>query len=190
MGLLSKLFGIEPPQDQQGAYEERLQKQADAINQPGQGPVQSPQGDGVRSSAPDAAPPQAPPDPYRDTSGRKIVPELEVTMVDPHPSVDRLQLELWATLHNKSQFEIEVTEIELLGHRERPGRYLKPNEQYELRLYRGETPKTDAYSDVIMRYRIVDNSDYFEQRCFMEYHPEDGLYMPKRISPDRPVRDI
>ena len=127
---------------------------------------------------------------FVDAQGRKIMPEIDFVDLDPNLSSDKAKLELWATLHNTSDFDVEITRIELLGQSIDPDRHLKPGEKYKLRVYRGDTPKTDAYSRAKLAYKISANGDYFEQQFFVDYDYDDERYVPKSIESDRSVRDV
>lgn len=127
---------------------------------------------------------------FVDGSGRKVMPEIDFVDLDPKLSSDKANLELWGTLHNTSSLEVEVIRVELLGQTGNPGRYLKPGEKFEIRLYRGNTPKSDTYSRAKLSYKISENGDYFEQQFFVDYDFDDGYYVPKSIESDHDVRDI
>lgn len=127
---------------------------------------------------------------FVDAQGRKVMPEIDFVDLDPILSSDKTKLELWATLHNTSDFAVEITRIELLGQSIDPDRHLKPGEKYKLRVYRGDTPKTDAYSRAKLAYKISANGDYFEQQFFVDYDYDDERYVPKSIESDRSVRDV
>lgn len=198
MGFLAKLFGWEHAQtNNEGSYEQRLQEQANQIQQSHDtavaGPQVSPWGDGgdppeqKKSNTEGADEVQ---NPYRDAKGRKIIPEVSFERVEPKLSNDREKLEVWATVRNESDMEIEIREIELIKQDVMPGRFLKPGETFELRIYRGDTPKTDDYDDCFVRYRVVGNDDYFESKQHVEFDYDEPYYVPTEISRVQPVRDI
>ncbi len=185
MGFFARLFGIGET-DKHETYEERLARMANAPDDMTSAPAEV-------SLKPVVLPKEEEkkaPDVYHDENGRKLVPEIECERVEPHLSGDESQMDLWATLVNRSSFELEITEVELLNVRDRPGVYLKSGERREVRLYQGGTPKDDVLDDVLFRYKIVGNGDYFEVRNFIDYDFHDGYYVPKAIKQDRPVRDI
>jgi len=188
MGFFSKLFGI----GQSGkpeTYEERLAHTTQAA---GIGAVENsqPRVASVSEELGAAQEDRSARDAFHDGAGRKVIPEIECERVEPHLSAEGSHMELWVTLCNKSPFEIEVTDVELLREHNRPGEFLKPGEKYEARIYQGDTPKDDTLDDVIIRYKIVGNGDYFESRNYIEYDFRDGYYVPREIHQNRSVQDI
>lgn len=133
-------------------------------------------------------------DPHREQDGSKIIPEVTVSRVEPHPSSDMKQLELWIELHNQSQFEVEVRRCEILGQSSDPGRFLKPGEKFEIKVYRGDTPRDDSRNKANLQYKIVGNGDYFQSDHLVEFKIEtaDGVrwYLPCELELVGPVRDI
>lgn len=127
---------------------------------------------------------------YVQDNGAKIMPEVDIVEVEPNESSDGEHLELWLTLRNNSEFEVEVTRIELLKQRVMPGRFLKPNEEHELRVYRGDTPENEAERKAYVQYKIVDNTDLFQAEFRIDYHYDDGRYVPEEFVLVRPIRDI
>lgn len=191
MGLLAKLFGVEQPRHTTSSYEERLQEEAEHLKQEHDiEPLNEGQATSREEDEQIAAAPAQAADPFRDADGQKIIPVVSIDKVEPHLSNDNSDLEVWLTLHNESAFSLEVTDIEMIRQRTRPGKYLRPGEKAEIRVYRGDTPKTDAYTDLTLRYRLPENGDYFESRQHLEYDLEGEYYVPNDASHTRPVRDI
>lgn len=202
MGLLSRLFGAGSEDTSKRSYEDRLKSEVTQLKERNvsvepAGPQVSPWGDGgapllEQSETSEAPQAETPPtiDPFRDSSGQKVIPEIGFEQVEPKLSGNREKLEVWATIHNQSQFEIEVKDVEMIKQRMMPGRYLKPGEKFEILIFRGDTPKTDDYDDLVVRYRLTGNGDYFESRQFIEYDYDEPYYIPTEIEQDRPVRDI
>lgn len=133
-------------------------------------------------------------DPHREADGSKIVPEVSVSRVECHPSGDMKQLELWMELYNQSQFEVEVKRFEVLGQSTELGRFLKPGEKYEVRVYRGDTPRDDSRGRAHVQYKIVGNGDYFQSDHLVEFRMETvndvRWYLPCELKFVGPVRDI
>lgn len=122
---------------------------------------------------------------------KKIVPELEVTRLEPHLDSAETHLELWAHLRNHSEAEIEVRHVELLKQRIDERRFLKPEEEHEVRVYAGSIPKDNAEKYALIRYRVVETDDYFEAKYLIKYHIEsDDHFVPEALELIRPVRDI
>lgn len=133
-------------------------------------------------------------DSFHEVGGAKIVPEVVVDRVQSNLSGDTKHLELWVELRNESQFEVEVRKFELLGQSTDPGRFLKPGESYEVKVYQGDTPRTDAEKKAIAQYKIVGNGDYFQSDHLISYKLEttDNIeyFLPCEMRLIRPVRDI
>jgi len=179
MGIFSDLFGVEEPEKEE-TYEQRMAREAARA-----GIVHSAEQEGESGLA------KSPKDdPFFDESGQKIIPEVRCEQLDPHLSGHEAWLELWATVHNTSQFKIRLREFNVLGQPTRPGRYLEPGEKYELRVYHGLTPKDESKRDVVIRYEIVDNGDYFESRGDLDFRQEGEYCVPYRYKETHPARDI
>lgn len=133
-------------------------------------------------------------DAYHDTRGAKLVPEIEITRVEPHLSEDQKHVELWVTVRNESEFEIELTRIECFGLHTDPNRFLRARESHELKVYTGDTPHDHHQHKAFVDYKIVSNGDYFRMEFVIEYHYEQNehgeFYIPKEFKRVGPVRDI
>ncbi len=127
---------------------------------------------------------------YVQSNGAKIAPEVDIVEVEPHESGDGKHLELWVTLRNNSEFEVQVMRIELLKQRVMPGRFLKPNEEHELQVYRGDTPTNDSERKAYVQYKIVENTDMFQAEFRVDYHYDDDKYIPEEFVLIKPIRDI
>lgn len=133
------------------------------------------------------------PDPYRDTSGRKILPEIEIERCKSNLSSNSDHLDVWVVLKNESEFDAEVTRINFLG-RSAAGCFLRAGESREIRIYSGDTPKNDSYHTAQVQYKVLGNGDYFQADHHVEYKYEqdgdDSYYIPEEFHITRPVRDI
>lgn len=134
------------------------------------------------------------PDKFHSTSGSKILPNLVVNEVESHPSSDMSQLELWITLQNDSPYDIEITKVELLRQNTDPDRHLRAGESYEIRVYRGQTPRTNAETKAFIELKINETGDYFRQQYMIEYDFEQvngvNWYVPRRLKKSLPAQDI
>lgn len=132
-------------------------------------------------------------DAYRTSSGSKVLPTLLVTDVEPHLSSDMKQLELWITIQNDSPYDIEITKIDLLKQATDPDRFLKPNGSHEVRVYRGPTPQTRAYTKAFIELKISGTGDYFRQEYMIDYdlEQENGVdwYVPSKLKKSLPPQD-
>lgn len=184
MGWLSDLLFGAPAKTPE---ETTLPKQVQAWEQ-GDGAVQ-----GVKGAGSSTQPaPQA--DPHRNASGGKVIPELAVTRLEPHPSSNSTHLEVWATFKNQSNFELELKRIIFLRQHTEPARFLKPGEEHELCIYKGETPRTNAEHKAEIQFKICDNDDYFQAEYQIEYHyeqsPHGNFYIPEELHRIAAARDI
>lgn len=132
--------------------------------------------------------------PYRDGSGNKVIPEVDVSRVEPHLSSDQKHVEVWITVRNDSNLEIELTRIECLGRHVDPNRFLKAGESHELKAYAGDTPRDHSRHKAFVDYKIVGNGDYFRTEFVVEYHYERDehgeFYIPEEFKRVGPVSDI
>lgn len=132
-------------------------------------------------------------DPYRDASGRKILPEVEIDRCKSNLSSGKDHLDVWVFIKNNSEFDIEVTRINFLG-RGAAGCFLGAGGSREIRIYSGDTPKNDAYKTAQVQYKITESGDYFQTNHYVEYSYEqdgdDEYYVPEEFKLDRVVKDI
>jgi hypothetical protein len=134
------------------------------------------------------------PDEHHDQSGNKIIPEVYIERIEAHPSGDLKFLEIWAHLHNASEFPVQVTRVEGLKQRSDLGQFLQPNETHEVRIYRGQTPTNDAETRAMVTYKCTDNGDYFISDHLIEYtyqeHDGGHFYIPEEYRYLDQVRDL
>jgi hypothetical protein len=119
---------------------------------------------------------------------RKIVPEVDVERLEAHQNGDRL--ELWAHVQNHSKFEVQVGRVNILGQHLDVGRFLKPGERNEVKIYAGAMPKDDSYHKAEFFFKIVKNGDYFCADHRIEYGFHDGHYVPEDLKIIHPIRDV
>lgn len=119
---------------------------------------------------------------------RKIIPRVEVEHVDPHVSSDRL--ELWVTLKNHSDYDVQIGRVVMFGQRIDVGRFLKPGEAQEVKVYNGALPRNDAYHKAEFYFKIVENGDYFCADHTIRYHYDKNHYVPHELDPIHPIRDV
>ena len=119
---------------------------------------------------------------------RKIVPEVDVERLEAHQNGDRL--ELWAHVQNHSKFEVQVGRVNILGQYLDVGRFLKPGERYEVKIYAGPMPKDDSHHKAEFFFKIAENGDYFCADHRIEYGFHDGHYVPEDLKIIHPIRDV
>ena len=144
------------------------------------------------SERPNSLPPA--PNPYQTSTGQKIIPEVEVERLEAHLSGDNRNLELWAHIRNHADFDIELDKYEILGQRGDLQKFLKPGEIFELRIYRGDTPRNNYVRKMYIQFKVVGTGDYFQADHQIQYqHEQDGddtWYIPEELELLRPIRDI
>lgn len=130
----------------------------------------------------------------RDARGLKIVPEVEVIRVQSKPSSDMKHCDVWIQFKNNSEVEVEVTQISFLRQKLRFGRFLKPGESHEERVYSGDTPENDSERRCEVLYRVCENGDYFQADHLVEYDLEregdENYYLPSEMKLISPVHDV
>ena len=131
---------------------------------------------------------------YVTEHGSKIIPNVEIERVEPHLSSDMKHLEVWAHIKNHSTFEVEVRKVNFLRQHTEPGRFLKPSEEHEVRIYAGDTPRNDAEHKAELQFKIVGNDDYFQADHRIDYRYEKDehgeFYVPEELHLILPIRDI
>ena len=177
------------------SYEQRLAREAEKARMaasPQPAPVLSEQQVAVHAETTGTA--VEPTDPYRSANGEKVIPVVSVERVESHLSSDMKHVEIWVTLKNHSDFEIELTRVNLWRQHSSPGRFLKPGEGYEIRMYAGETRTDDAEHTAEVQYKIVQTGDYFQADYRIDYRSEhegdNDFYIPEELKLIEPVRDI
>lgn len=194
MGFLHWLFGNPAPDGTQPDNNVR----AKAVNEwggynPEPSFEQTSQPSQAAARQPDqpAAPaPQPQHDPFHDSRGNKVVPEVEIVRCEPHLSNDEKHLELWVTVKNHSQFEVEVRNVYAFKQHYDLGRFLKPGEEHEVKIYNGDTPANDAEHKVLVQFKLIDANDMFQAEHFVKYHFDHDRYIPAELELIRPIRDI
>ena len=129
------------------------------------------------------------PTPFVNGQGRKIIPEIVLEYCKSHLNDRRMEVTAWAT--NRSQFEVELDAMVMLGAKERLDRRLRPQEGHEVTLYRGPQPADDHAHKANLYYKILQNGDNFQADFMIEYNLESsGLFTVEQLHPEPAVRDI
>lgn len=188
MGWLSNLVFGNP--DPRGADDTVLPKSVEDWERSGGGeqkPREPEQTAAARVESPEI-------DPYEDSSGRKILPALEIVRVEPYLSSDQKRVEIWLTIHNDSKFQIELTHITNFGASLGQNQFFKPGESHKIRTFRGEVLRDHSHTAITVDYKIDENGDYFRCEYVVEYRQRnDGqrdYFEPvdcRRIGPPRDV---
>lgn len=132
---------------------------------------------------------QPPKSTFIDANGNKIVPEVSFKRLKAHANGSRVTVRAWAT--NDSQFELELTKIELLGQHRDIRRRLRPSESHEVIVYDGAVRTHDHDRHARLYYKIHQNDDLFLADYEIEYHREsNGTYTLEDLHRDNGPRDI
>ncbi len=124
-----------------------------------------------------------------DTSGRKILPEIEIAHVKSHIDEPHMEVRVWAT--NRSAVEIELDKITIAGVTTETDRILMPGEGREILIYKGSALTDDSHRKATLRYKTRDTGDYFEADYHVEYHHDSrGIYEVEELRPIHPIRDV
>ncbi len=133
-------------------------------------------------------------DPYRDDAGNKIRPEVAIERVKVNLNSDMKRVEIWGFIKNRSEFDVEVSRVNLLGQRTELGHSLGAGESREVRIYNGNTPTSDAYHTAEVQFKIVGSGDYFQADHFIKYRYEQNdsgkYYVPSEFDLTRPIKDV
>lgn len=119
-------------------------------------------------------------------------PEILCMRVEPHISSDMNQLELWVCFHNASKSEVEITDVECLGQRTNPGRYLQPDQNHEVQVYRGPVCKNDAENKAYVTYKSIVSGLYYRAEYYIKYkysqHEGSEHYSPYEFDLLKPIQ--
>ena len=128
--------------------------------------------------------------PFQDESGRKIIPRVEFDDLNVDLSSDSSDMEVWGTIKNESELQVELDKFTWLGRTIDLATFLRPGEARQVKLYSGDTPKSDAYSSAELTYKL-DNGDYFQQQYYLEYDFQNSAYyVPEQLHIKTPPRDL
>ncbi len=129
-------------------------------------------------------------DGIHDDRGKKIIPEVEVTRCQTHVSGDHC--EVWAHIENKSEVEIELDKITMIGGKKELDYRLTPGNEREFCVFTGPIPHDNYAREAQLYYKIVENGDYFCARHMVEYvyESDNGTYLVEELRLMHPIRDI
>lgn len=126
---------------------------------------------------------------FIDAHGNKIVPEVSFKHFKSYINGPKVTTRAWAV--NDSQFELELTKTELLGHHQNIHRRLKPGESHEVMVYDGPVLTHEHDHRAHLYYKIHENDDYFVAEYSIEYHRESsGVFTIEEFHRNNQPRDI
>lgn len=124
-----------------------------------------------------------------DASGRKIVPELQLTHMKSHVNGDQMTVTAWVT--NPSPHRVRIDDIVVLKQKTVSRRELGPGEAHEATFYHGPVAKNDYEHKAQVFYRLMENGDCFRADYMVEYNRQsDGTYLVEDLHPERPIHDV
>ncbi len=122
-------------------------------------------------------------------SGRKVIPQVALSHDKTHFNGNSIMVTVVVT--NRSEVEIELDYINMIGQKTRLDRRLQPGEGHEARVYNGPVPTNDSAHRANLVYKTVQGGDYFQANFQIEYNREsNGTFSVEDFHPDGPVRDI
>ncbi|MGB3023702.1 MAG: hypothetical protein WBB39_02740 [Candidatus Saccharimonadales bacterium] len=122
-------------------------------------------------------------------SGEKIIPEVSVGRCETHEHGD--DIELWIVIANDSAVEVMVDKITMLGTTAELNRFMKPGEEREFMVYRGDKIKKGNYTKAQIYYRAQMTGDYFCADQQIIYRAQsDGDYQVDELRLIRPIHDV
>lgn len=128
--------------------------------------------------------------PYQRNDGTKILPEVVFDRLSVNLSSDSSHVEIWGNVRNDSPYSVELNQLSWLGDSIDLNQTLGPGQMRQVHLYRGDTPKNNAYSNADLQIQ-VENGDLFTQRYYLEFdYQSSGYYVPEQLHVNLPARDI
>ncbi|HWZ65491.1 MAG TPA: hypothetical protein VNX65_01690 [Patescibacteria group bacterium] len=100
-------------------------------------------------------------------------------------------MQVYCSIANSSQIEIELHKIHLLGTNRVLGNFLRPGEEHECLIYDGPDANSDHDREVYLDYK-THTGDYFESVHDIKftYQASDKTYSIDEIHLRLPIRDI
>lgn len=124
-----------------------------------------------------------------DSSGQKIIPEIEIIQVEPRYSGEFV--EVWVTIRNQSPYPVFLDKSYIFGAKQELDYPLSPGAQREFSIYRGKQLTNDSYKYAEVYYRDDESGDYFCAAHMIIYdHQSDGRYEVADMRLVRPIKDV
>lgn len=124
-----------------------------------------------------------------DAKGYKHPPVVELTNVKSDISGNHL--ELWVTIRNRSDRDVKLDKLVLLGTSTGLNYPLAAGEQRVFRSYTGSKLTHDNYKRTELYYKDAASGDYFRVDHLVQYQYEaDGTYEVVDFERIEPIRDI
>lgn len=125
-----------------------------------------------------------------DQSGPKVIPEVYIERVEYRNSGANMDVSI--QINNRSQQEVMVDKLMLLGQTRGINYVLRPGESRELEGYSGPRLNHRNYTNCELQYRDQATGDYFSSLHIVEYEAQetDGTYNIRNIRFTPPIKDI
>lgn len=125
-----------------------------------------------------------------EQSGSKVIPEVYIERVEDRDNGSNMEVS--AQITNRSQREVMVDKLLLLGETRSINYVLRPGESRELPVYNGPKPNHRNYTNCELQYRDQATGDYFSSLHLVEYEAQDtdGTYEIRNIRFTPPIKDI
>lgn len=122
--------------------------------------------------------------------GPKVVPEVYIERVEYRDNGSNMDVSV--QINNRSQQEIMVDKLLLLGDTRSINHVLRPGESRELPVYNGPKPTHRNYTNCELQYRDQATGDYFSSLHIVEYEAQntEGTYEIRNIRFTPPIKDI
>lgn len=139
--------------------------------------VQQPQSDPVVADA-------------KEHRGTKVIPEVIIERVEYRDNGQNMDVSV--QINNRSQQEVMIDKLLLLGGSRAINHILRPGESRELPVYSGPKPSHRNYTNCELQYRDQATGDYFSSLHLVEYEAQDpdGTYEIRNIRFTPPIKDI
>lgn len=122
--------------------------------------------------------------------GPKIIPEVYIERVESRDNGANMDVSV--QINNRSQQEVMVDKLLLLGVTRAINHVLRPGESRELPVYNGPKPTHRNYTNCELQYRDQATGDYFSSLHLVEYEAQspEGTYEIRNIRFTPPIKDI
>jgi hypothetical protein len=125
-----------------------------------------------------------------EQQGPKVIPEVYIERVEHRNNGANMEVSVQVT--NRSQQEVMVDKLLLLGQTRAINYVLRPGESRELPVYSGPKPNHRNYTNCELQYRDQATGDYFSSLHLVEYEAQntEGTYEIRNIRFTPPIKDI
>lgn len=125
-----------------------------------------------------------------ELTGPKVIPEVFIERIEYRNTGANMDVSI--QVNNRSQQEVMVDKLVLLGQTRAINYVLRPGESRELEGYSGPRLNHRNYTNCELQYRDQATGDYFSSLHLVEYEAQevDGTYNIRNIRFTPPIKDI